>query len=128
MTQRLRSIPGFGSTGTAELAGEIGTLRRFGGEASLAVYLGMAPLDHSSGLSRRGAPPKCVNSRCQMAMMTCVARHMQCVPESRAYYDRKRAQGKRHNQAIRALGRHLTRVIWKMLAGDRDYVCKTEKT
>lgn len=128
MTQRLRSIPGFGSTGTAELAGEIGPLNRFGGESSLAVYMGMAPLDRSSGLNSRGAPPKSVNSRCQMAMMTCVARHMKCVPESRDYYDRKRAQGKRHNQAIRALGRHLTRVIWKMLEHDRDYVPKAEKT
>lgn len=125
ITQRLRSMPGFGVTGTAELAGEIGSLSRFGGEASLAVYLGMAPLDYSSGLRQRGAPPKSVNSRCRTAMMTCIARHMKCVPESRAYYDRKRAQGKRHNQAIRALGRHLTRVIWKMLEQNRDYERKT---
>jgi hypothetical protein len=46
---------------------------------------------------------------------------MACVPESRAYYDKKRAQGKSHNQAIRALGRHLSRVIWSMLKHDRDY-------
>lgn len=127
MAQRLRSIPGFGLTGTAELAGEIGPLNRFAGESSLAVYMGMAPLDRSSGLHSRGAIPKCINKRCQMAMMTCVARHINCVPESKAYYDRKRAQGKRHNQAIRALGRHLTRVIWKMLERDRDYEVKTKK-
>lgn len=122
--QRLRSMPGFGATGAAELAGEIGELRRFTSEAGLAVYLGMAPLDHSSGLRRAAVPPRCVNAQCQRAMMTCVARHMHYVPESRAYYDRKRAQGKRHNQAIRALGRHLTRVIWKMLNEERDYVRK----
>ena len=125
ITQRLRSIPGFGVTGTAELAGEIGDLARFNHEASLALYLGMAPLDQASGLTRRGRPPKCVNSRCQNAMMPCVVRHMRCVPESRAYYDRKRAQGKRHNQAVRALGRHLTRVIWRMLTQERDYELKT---
>ena len=54
-------------------------------------------------------------------MMTTVARHIGCVPESRAYYDRKREQGKTHNQAIRALGRHLVRVIWAMLRDGRDY-------
>jgi len=43
------------------------------------------------------------------------------VPQSRAYYDRKRADGKTHNQAIRALGRHLVRVIWAMLRDHRDY-------
>ncbi|MDN5939684.1 MAG: hypothetical protein L0H83_13620 [Salinisphaera sp.] len=46
---------------------------------------------------------------------------MTAVPESRGYYDRKRAQGKTHNQAVRALGRHLVRVIWQMLANERDY-------
>jgi len=126
MAQRLRSIPGFGVTGTAELAAEIGALARFASEASLALYLGMAPLDHSSGLQRRGKRPKCVNGRCQRALMTCIVRHMAAVPESRAYYDRKRQQGKSHNQAVRALGRHVVRVIWKMLMTNRDYILKSE--
>ena len=34
---------------------------------------------------------------------------------SRAYYDRKRAQGKRHNQAIIALARRRTDVLFAML-------------
>ncbi|WP_232224986.1 transposase [Acidihalobacter ferrooxydans] len=126
MTGRLRTLPGFGVTGTAELSGEIGSLRRFETEASLALYLGMAPLEHSSGLQQRSKRPKCVNSRCQAALMTCIVRHMACVPESRVYYDRKRAQGKRHNQAVRALGRHLVRVIWRMLHDDRDYELRGE--
>jgi len=54
-------------------------------------------------------------------MMTAVARHSDCVPKSRVYYDRKRAEGKKHNQAVRALGRHLVRVIWSMLKNERDY-------
>ena len=54
-------------------------------------------------------------------MMTAVARHIGCVPQSRMYYDRKRAQGKTHNQAIRALGRHMVRVIWAILRDGRDY-------
>lgn len=117
----LRSIPGFGVTGVAELTGEIGTLARFAGESSLAVYVGMAPLDHSSGLRVKGKRPKCVNDRCQNALMTCIVRHMACVPESRSYYDRKRAQGTTHNQAVRALGRHLIRVMWSMLVNEREY-------
>ena len=59
--------------------------------------------------------------RAKAAMMTAVARHIDCVPESKAYYDRKRAEGKKHNQAVRALGRHLVRVIWSMLKNERDY-------
>ena len=59
-------------------------------------------------------------------MMTAVARHIRCVPESRGYYDRKRAEGKTHNQAIRALGRHMVRVIWAMLRDHRDYKIREE--
>lgn len=36
-------------------------------------------------------------------------------PASRAYYDRKRAQGKRRNQAIIALARRGTDVLYAML-------------
>ncbi|HEU68125.1 MAG TPA: hypothetical protein ENN53_02730 [Candidatus Acetothermia bacterium] len=38
MGQRLATIPGFGKTSVAELAGEIGTGDRFASEASLALY------------------------------------------------------------------------------------------
>jgi len=54
-------------------------------------------------------------------MMTAVARHIGCVPRSQAYYARERTQGKTHNQAVRALCRHMVRVIWAMLRDGRDY-------
>jgi len=53
--------------------------------------------------------------------MIAVDRHRKCVPESQKYYEKKRAEGKSHNQAIRALGRHLCRVIYKLLKEERDY-------
>jgi transposase len=118
---RLSTSPGFGKTSIAELAGEIGTVSRFSGEASLALYMGMSPLTRQSGQISRAKAPRQVNTRCRAAMMTAVARHIGCVPQSRAYYDRKRAQGKTHNQAVRALGRHMVRVIWAMLRDGRDY-------
>ena len=121
LARRLHSVPGFGATCSAELAGEIGTLDRFHSEASLALYLGMATLAHSSGKHTGAKCPRQVNARAKAAMMTAVARHQENVPASRAYYDKKRAQGKTHNQAIRALGRHLVRVIWSMLKHARDY-------
>jgi len=121
IARRLSTIPGFGKTSIAELAGEIGTLNRFAGEASLALYLGMSPLTFQSGQVCRTRSPRQVNRRAKATMMTAVARHARYVPESKAYYDRKRTQGKTHNQAIRALGRHIVRVIWSMLKNDRDY-------
>lgn len=118
---QLASIPGCGSICAAELAGEIGTIERFRKEASLALYLGMATLDRSSGKSRGSKPPRHVNARAKAAMMIAVDHHRKLVPQSQRYYEKKRAEGKKHNQAIRALGRHLCRVIFKMLTQDRPY-------
>ena len=121
IARRIATIPGFGMTCSAELAGEIGTLDRFHSEASLALYLGMATLEHSSGKTTGAKRPRQVNARAKAAMMTAVARHQENVAASRTYYEKKRAQGKTHNQAIRALGRQLVRVIWSMLKHGRDY-------
>jgi transposase len=121
LARRIDTVPGFGAVCSTELAGEIGTLDRFKAEASLAVYLGMATLAHGSGLQNGTKRPRQVNTRARAAMMTAVARHLTQVPQSRAYYDKKRAQGKTHNQAVRALGRHLVRVLWSMLKHGCDY-------
>jgi transposase len=123
----LRSIPGFGAISTAELAGEIGTIERFGSEGSLALYLGMATLDNSSGKYQGTKPPKHVNTRAKAAMMTAIDRHRKYVPESQRYYEKKRTQGKGHNQAIRALGRHLSKIIYKMLKEEREYERRSKK-
>ncbi len=122
----LRTIPGFGRITSAELAGEIGTVERFEREGSLALYLGMCPVSHESGRYRGSRSPRQVNWRAKLAMMTAVARHLEQVGESRAYYERKRSEGKRHNQAVRSLGRHLVRVIWAMLRDRRHYWLREE--
>lgn len=121
LAQTIGSLPGFGKTSMAELAGEIGTLERFETESGLALYVGMAALDNSSGKKLGAKTPRQVNTRAKAAMMVAVARHIAHVPTSRAYYDKKRAEGKRHNQAIRSLGRHLVRVIWSMVKQGRKY-------
>lgn len=118
---RIATIPGFGLICASELAGEIGSVHRFAGESSLALYLGMTSLDNRSGTYQGSKPSKHVNTRARGAMMTAVDRHRKCVPESQRYYEKKRAEGKTHNQAIRALGRHLCRVLYKMLTQHRPY-------
>jgi transposase len=117
----LTTLPGFGLISTTELAGEIGTIERFATENGLAVYLGMSPLAKSSGKHKGSKPPKHVNSRAKAAMMAAVDRHRRQVSQSQRYYQKKRAEGKGHNQAIRALGRHLCRIIFKILKTGQPY-------
>ncbi|WP_367354533.1 IS110 family transposase [Atribacter sp.] len=120
------SIPGFGLISSAELAGEIDNLSRFPSEKSLALYLGMAPLDNSSGKKEGCKIAKSVNTRAKAAMMVAVAHHSWQVEESKRYYEKKRAEGKKHNQAIRSLGRHLVRVIWSLIKEKRFYEIREE--
>lgn len=121
---RIRSITGFGKVSAGELAGEIGTMKRFENESALAVYLGMAVLDNSSGNYRGTKPSKHVNVRAKKSMMIAVARHINLVAESKKYYDKKRAEGKKHHQAVRSLGRHMVRIIWALVKHNRDYALK----
>jgi transposase len=127
IAKMLRSIPGYGPTCTAELAGEIGTVERFASEGSFSLYLGMSTLDNSSGKYQGSKAPKHVNTRAKAAMMIALDRHRKYVPESQRYYEKKRSEGKKHNQAIRSLGRHLSRIIYKMLKQEREYEIRPEK-
>jgi transposase len=118
---RLLSIKGFGVTSCGELAGEIGCIERFKSESSLALYIGMAALDDSSGKHKGSKKFKQVNKHAKAAMMVATDHQRKGNEQSQRYYLKKRLEGKKHNQAIRSLGRHLTRVIFKMLKEDRDY-------
>ncbi len=127
IAKTLRSIPGFGAVCTSELAGEIGTIERFCSEGSFSLYLGMSTLDNSSGKYQGSRAPKQVNTRAKAAMMIALDRHRKYVSESQSYYEKKRSEGKKHNQAVRALGRHLSRIIYKMLKEERPYEIRSKK-
>ena len=126
MAKRIKTIPGFGVVTSAVLAGEIGILERFKSESSLALYTGMAVLSNSSGAYEGSKRYMHVNKPCKKALMTAVAVHINNCAESKKYYDKKRAEGKKHNQAVRSLGRHMIRVIWSMLNKGRDYKTRAE--
>jgi len=126
MATCLKTIPGFGDICTAEVIGEIGSLLRFKSESSLAYYLGIAVLDKQSGKYTGAKNPRHVNTRAKAAMMVAMARHIDQNTEAKRYYDKKRAEGKKHNQALRSFGRHMVRVMWSMLKNERDYISKDE--
>jgi hypothetical protein len=46
---------------------------------------------------------------------------VRCCPASKAFYERKRAEGKRHVQAVLALARRRVNVLWAMLRDGRPY-------
>jgi len=117
----IQTIPGFAHVSAGSLAGEINTLNRFDSEASLALYLGVTNLDNSSGKSKGSKRNLATNRHAKMAMITATMKHTQHVEESKKYVDKKTSEGKRYQQAIRSMARHLVRVIWNMIQQDRAY-------
>ena len=108
-------MPGIGVRTAARILLEVGDASNFASSAHLAAYAGIAPVTRRSGTSIRGEhAPKGGNKKLKRALFLSAFASLNH-PPSRAYYDRKRAQGKRHNQAVIALARRRTDVLYAML-------------
>lgn len=123
----IRSLPGMGATLTAEFIAEAGTLTRFPSPDHLASAAGLAPVLRQSGkvhyLQRARAGNKALK-RVFYQSAFCSLSH----PTSRAFYDRKRAEGKRHHQAVLALARRRVNVLHAILRDRHPFEIKLAKT
>ncbi len=122
--KRLKSIPGVRTKLTSRLAGEIGDFNRFEREGQVAIYTGVGCVDDDSGKSKKTKAVYKANKICKATMIDIAGCTIRYVSESRAYYEKKRREGKKHNHALRCLARQLIKVIFKMIKEDRDYVVK----
>lgn len=124
--KRLKTIPGVGTKLSSRLIGEIGDINRFKTERQLAVYCGVACVDNISGKQKMTKVVYKANKICKATMIEIAGCTIRYVAESRAYYAKKRAEGKEHNHALRCLARQLIKVIFKMLKEERGYILKEE--
>lgn len=120
--QVLISLPGIGVRTGARILAEIGDGSGFATGSKLAAYAGLTPVTRQSGKtlnaehrSRRG------NHRLKNAMFLAAFASLHD-PDSRAFYDRKRAEGKKHNAAIICLARRRCDVILAMLRTRTTYL------
>lgn len=110
----VRSLPGMGAVLTAELIAEAGSLARFRSADALASAAGIAPVLRQSGKTRFLRRPVGGNKGLKRVFYQsafCSLGHA----DSRAFYDRKRREGKRHHQAVIALARRRVDVLWAVL-------------
>ncbi len=119
----VRSLPGMGTSLTAELLAEAGDdlLGRYGSADRLAAAAGIAPVLRASGGSsyrRRATRGNRILKRVFYQSAFCSLR---AGGASRAFYDRKRGEGKAHNQALMSLARRRVNVLWAMLRDGRLY-------
>jgi transposase len=112
----LASLPGMGPILGAEFLVAVGVLSAFASADQLAAYAGLVPAAHDSGKRvgnhrrMRGGNKVLKRVFYQWAFAS-----LRSAPESRAFYDRKRREGKKHTQALIALARRRVNVLWAML-------------
>jgi transposase len=119
----LTSMPGFGPVLAATFLAQIGgNLEGFDSVDRLACVAGLAPVPRDSGrISGNLHRPRRFNRRLLRTCYLAALSSLKNSAASRAFYDRKRAEGKSHKQALIALARRRINVIWAMLRDHTHY-------
>lgn len=122
LAKAISSMPGFGFRLGAELLVAIGDLDQIDSADQLAAYAGLAPVANDSGkrTGRRRRPVR-YNRALRRAMYLAALVAIRCDPAARAYYQRKRAEGKRPIQATICLARRRTNVLWALMRDNRTW-------
>jgi transposase len=100
----------------AEFLVAVGDLSAFDSADQLAAYAGLVPVAYDSG-KRTGNDRRMRggNKVLKRVFYYSAFSSLRSSSESRAFYDRKRREGKRHTQALIALARRRVNVLWAML-------------
>ena len=112
----LMGVPGIGKTYGPVIAAEIGDISRFKSADELAYYGGVTPKKTTSGTSvNKKSKAKAGNRRLKDAFVGSAQKAVMHDAKSRAYYEKKRAEGKSYNSAILALARRRVDLIFALL-------------
>lgn len=118
----LRSAPGLGPILGARLLAEIGDdPARFTSAAGLRAFAGTAPVTIASGRSHYVKARKVRNKRLGDACHWWAFSALTKSKGARAYYDKRRAAGDRHNAALRNLANKLLGRIWWCLQNNEPW-------
>lgn len=120
----LTSMPAVGVRTAARIITEV-TGKHFETAGHLASYAGLTPVTWRSGTSIRGDHPSRRGNKVLKRALFLSAFAALKDPISRAYYDRKIAQHKKHNQALIALARRRCDVLFAMLRDGTLYSAPT---
>ena len=119
----ITTIPGIGTILGAVIISEFGDINRFDKPSQLVAYAGIDATVSQSGeyegthnvMSKRGSP----YLRKALFQAALVASNSD--PVLKAYYQKKRAEGKHHKTCIGAVARKLCNIIYAVLKNDKPY-------
>jgi transposase len=114
----LTSLPGIGPSGAARLLVEIGDITRFPNRDHFASWNGTAPIDASSGDHVRHRLSRAGNRQINRVLHIMATVQLRNPGPGRDYYDRRKAEGKTSMEAMRALKRRLSDIVYRHLVDD----------
>ena len=124
----LTTIPGVSIITAVKILSEICNIKRFANANKLAQFAGIAPLHLSSSGKGKDMATKQGNRRLQATIYFLAVQMVQVSskgtprnPVVRAYYEKRKAEGKTSQQALICISRRLISIIYGMLKNGTEY-------
>ena len=114
----LLDLNGIGPSGAARLLVEVGDITRFPNRAHFGSWTGTAPIDASSGDHVRHRLSRAGNRQINRVLHIMATVQLRNPGVGRDYYDRKKAAGKTSMEAMRALKRRLSDIVYRTMLDD----------
>jgi transposase len=122
VTPIVTSLPGMGTLLAAELFVYTNNLTGYTSADQLAAHAGLAPAARDSGVvTGNHHRPRRYHRDLRRVFYLSALTAVRVCPRSRAYYDKKRAEGKNHHQALLALARRRVDVLWALIRDHTVY-------
>ena len=117
------TIPGVSYATGAQIVAEIGDVSRFRNAPALVSYAGLNSGVNQSGKFDSGGGPitKHGSPYLRRALWLAASRAWQYDPALRAFYERKRAEGKCHRVAVTAVARKLCHIVFAVMRDGVPY-------
>jgi transposase len=116
----LLSVAGVGALTAAKIVAETADVRRFRSKDAYASHNGTAPLPVWSGNRERHRLSRTGNRQLNAAIHRIAITQMRCHNEAQIYLARRLANGNTKTEALRALKRRLSDVVFRALIADTE--------
>jgi transposase len=116
----LTDVHGLGALTAGKILARVADVGRFRSAAAFASYTGTAPIEASSGDVVRHRLSRAGDRQLNCCLHVIAITQVRQDTPGRAYYLRKRSQGKSHNEAMRCLKRRLSDLVYRRLLHDAD--------
>src|SRR5690606_3841993 len=116
----LRAIPGVAALSAAKFIAEVAGIDRFKSQHAFARHNGTAPLPVWSGNRERHRLSRTGNRQLNAALHRIALTQMRCHDDAKAYLERRLANGNTKTEALRALKRRLSDVVYRAQLADAE--------